>query len=132
TYIHNTSDLVENNGASWFSVGILLLVFFAMLVAIIYAQEGARKIPVQSAKRMKGNRMYGGGGTYIPLRVNQGGVMPIIFASSVLLFPATMHQFVGATWLRTITDALTPQKPLYPILYFLLIVFFTFFYASII
>jgi len=132
TYMHNTSDLVENNGASWFAVGILLLVFFAMLVAIIYAQEGARKIPVQSAKRQVGKRIYGGQGTYIPLRVNQGGVMPIIFASSVLLFPATLHQFVGLTWLRTITDALMPSKPLYPILYFFLIVFFTFFYASIV
>jgi len=131
SYFSNTAQLVESGGTNWFAVTFLLLVFLALIVAIVYASEGARKISVQSAKRQVGNKMYGGRATYLPFRINQGGVMPIIFASSVMLFPATISQFVQTGWLRTVTDALNPSKPLYSILFCCLIFFFTFFYASI-
>ncbi|GIW21914.1 MAG: protein translocase subunit SecY [Candidatus Sericytochromatia bacterium] len=131
SYFKSTMESVEAGATNWFSVSLLLLIFLSLIIAIVYASEGARKIPVQSAKRQVGNKMYGGRATYLPFRINQGGVMPIIFASSVLLFPATISQFVSAGWLKTITDYLNPSKPLYPILYCALIFFFTFFYASI-
>jgi preprotein translocase subunit SecY len=131
-YWNNTMQLVTEGAVSGFAVAFLLLVFFAILVAIIYASEGARKIPVQSAKRQVGRRVYGGKNTYIPFRINQGGVMPIIFASSVLLFPATINQFASNEYMRMITDALSPSKPLYGLIYFGLIVFFSFFYASLV
>ncbi|MEK7432053.1 MAG: preprotein translocase subunit SecY [Cyanobacteriota bacterium] len=130
-YFYNTFQSVESGAASWFAVIMLLAVFLALIVGIIYASEGARKIPVQSAKRQVGNKVYGGRSSYLPFRVNQGGVMPIIFASSVLMFPATINQFVGAGFIKTITDSIAYDKPLYPLFECGLIFFFTFFYASI-
>ncbi len=131
SYFGATAESVSAGATNWFAVSLLLLVFMALIVGIIFASEGARKIPVQSAKRQVGNKMYGGRSTFLPFRINQGGVMPIIFASSVLLFPATISQFVQTGWVRTITDSLNPSKPLYSVAYCGLIFFFTFFYASI-
>ncbi|MBC7475777.1 MAG: preprotein translocase subunit SecY [Candidatus Sericytochromatia bacterium] len=131
SYFSNTAESVKAGATNWFAVGLLLLVFMALIVAIIFASEGARKIPVQSAKRQVGNKMYGGRSTYLPFRINQGGVMPIIFASSVLLFPSTLGQFVKTGWIKVVSDALSPGKLLYSVLYCLLIFFFTFFYASL-
>ena len=131
-YMKNTAELVENGASNWFMVGLLVLVYLILIVMIVYASEGARKIPVQSAKRQVGNRVYGGRATYLPFRINQGGVMPIIFASSVLLFPATLAQFApNVGFIKTITEFLTRQ-PGYGIFYVSLIFFFTFFYASMI
>lgn len=131
-YWSNTQQLVSEGAVSMISVLALLLVFLVILVAIIYASEGARKIPVQSAKRQVGRKVYGGRSSYIPFRINQGGVMPIIFASSVLMFPATINQFAQNDYVRWVTDALSPSKALYGVIYFGLIVFFSFFYASLI
>ncbi|MBC7541956.1 MAG: preprotein translocase subunit SecY [Candidatus Sericytochromatia bacterium] len=132
SYWSNTSQMVNEGAVSAFNVVLLLMVFFVILVAIIFASEGARKVPVQSAKRQVGRKVYGGRSSYIPFRINQGGVMPIIFASSVLLFPATINQFAKNEYIRMATDALAPSKPLYALLYFLLIIFFSFFYASLV
>ena len=131
SYFSNTAQAVESGSTNWFAVILLLAVFMALIVGIIFASEGARKIPVQSAKRQVGNKMYGGRSTYLPFRINQGGVMPIIFASSVLLFPATLGQFVKTGWLKTVSDALNPSTMLYSAAYCGLIFFFTFFYASL-
>lgn len=131
SYFANTAQAVESGSTNWFSVTLLLLVFLSLIVGIIFASEGARKIPVQSAKRQVGNKMYGGRSTYLPFRINQGGVMPIIFASSVLLFPATLGQFVKTGWLKEVSDALNPSTNLYSVAYCALIFFFTFFYASL-
>lgn len=131
SYFSNTADAVESGSTNWFSVVLLLTVFLALIVGIIFASEGARRIPVQSAKRQVGNKMYGGRSTYLPFRINQGGVMPIIFASSVLLFPSTLGQFVKTGWLKTVSDALNPSTMLYSAAYCGLIFFFTFFYASL-
>jgi preprotein translocase subunit SecY len=130
SYFGQTVTLVRG-GASIFNVIILMAVFIAMIIAIVIVQEGQRKITVQYAKRVVGRKMYGGGTTYLPLRINQGGVIPIIFASSVLLFPATIAQFVPVPFIQMIAGWLSPGKALYMLLYFGLIFFFTYFYTAI-
>ncbi|MBI5699861.1 preprotein translocase subunit SecY [Candidatus Saganbacteria bacterium] len=129
-YAAQTVTLVRG-GASLFGVLLLLFSFLAMIVAIVIIQEGQRKIPVQYAKRVVGRKMYGGGTTYIPLRINQGGVIPIIFASSVLLFPATMAQYIPLPFMQNVAGWLSPSGGLYMFLYFALIFFFTYFYTAI-
>jgi preprotein translocase subunit SecY len=130
SYIGQTITLVRG-GASLFGVIILLLAFLFMIVAIVFVQEGQRKVAVQYAKRIVGRKMYGGGSTFIPLRINQGGVIPIIFASSVLLFPATIAQYVPVPFLQKLAGLLSPGQILYMALYFGLIFFFTYFYTAI-
>jgi len=110
----------------------LLVIFVLVIGGVIAIQQGQRRIPVQYAKRIVGRRMYGGQGTHIPLRVNQAGVIPIIFASAILMFPATIGQFFqNINFLKNLSDALSPGKPLYLVLYTILIVIFTFFYSTI-
>ena len=110
----------------------LLIISIVVIGGVIAIQKGQRRIPVQYAKRVIGRRMYGGQGTHIPLRVNQAGVIPIIFASAILLFPATIAQFFqNLAFMRSMSEALSPGRPLYLILYAFLIVVFTFFYTAI-
>jgi len=110
----------------------LLLISVFVIGGVIAIQKGQRRIPVQYAKRVIGRRMYGGQGTHIPLRVNQAGVIPIIFASAILLFPATIAQFFqNLAFMKSMSEALSPGQPLYLILYAGLIVVFTFFYTAI-
>jgi preprotein translocase subunit SecY len=113
---------------------LLLTVIIVILIvaAIVVVENGQRRIPVQYAKRVVGRKMYGGHSTYIPLKINQSGVMPIIFASSVLLFPATIAQFVPGGIFKGIASALSgPSSPAYLILYTILIIFFSYFYTAI-
>ena len=130
TYIGQTIMLLKG-GASFVGIIILLSVFILMIVSIVIISEAQRRVPVQYAKRIIGRRVYGGQSTYIPLRINQGGVIPIIFASSVLLFPATIAQFIPLPFMHWIAGQLSPSKGLYMALYFLLIFFFTYFYTAI-
>jgi preprotein translocase subunit SecY len=111
-------------------VGIAIIAFVALM------EQAQRRIPVQYAKRMVGRRMYGGTSTYIPLKVNQAGVIPVIFASSLLYIPQLASQLFGANsnaaWVRWVnTNLVTGAKPAYAVLFFVLIVFFTYFYVSI-
>jgi preprotein translocase subunit SecY len=129
-YIAQTVTLVRG-GASVIAVGILLLAFLVMIVGIVIIQEGQRRIQVQYAKRIVGRKMYGGQSTYIPLRVNQGGVIPIIFASSVLLFPATIGQFIPNPIVQKVVGWISPAGNLYMVFFFCLIFFFTYFYTAI-
>ena len=120
------------NGA--FTLLLVLAVGFAIIAAVIYVEQAQRRIPVQYAKRMVGRKMYGGTSTYIPLKVNMAGVIPVIFASSLLYVPQLVIQLSGnqgglAQWVsRNFTRG---DEPLYLITYFLLIVFFTYFYVAI-
>ena len=132
------SQLVQT--AKLFQVGeigilplvFLMVVFIAIIGGVIAIQKGQRRIPVQYAKRVIGRRMYGGQGTHIPLRVNQAGVIPIIFASAILLFPATIAQFFqNLAFMKAMSEALSPGQPLYLISYAILIILFTFFYTAI-
>jgi preprotein translocase subunit SecY len=130
SYVGQTVTLVKG-GASLVGVLILVAAFLAMIVAIVLVQEAQRRIQVQYAKRIIGRKVYGGQSTYIPLRINQGGVIPIIFASSVLLFPATIAQFIPNPAVQSIVGWLSPSGSLYLVFYFFLIFFFTYFYTAI-
>lgn len=109
-----------------FAVLAVLMVMFVVAITVAY-----RKIPVQYAKRVVGRKMYGGHTTYIPLKVNQAGVMPIIFASSVLMFPVTIAQFIQVPWVQKVASYLQWGTPLQTTLYVLLILFFTYFYTAV-
>jgi preprotein translocase subunit SecY len=128
-------------------VVLLLLVFLVMIIGIVFVQEGTRRIPIISARRQVGRRLYRERTSYLPLRLNQGGVMPIIFASAVLILPASLAQFASGAAskggffaqvsqaLIQVSNYLSPKGPtpwLYVLVYLLLIVFFSYFYASLI
>ncbi len=108
---------------------IMVVLLVLVIAAIVMITQGQRKIPVQYAKRVVGRRVYGGQATYLPLRVNQAGVIPIIFAQAILMFPATIAGFVPA--LKGLSDWLQPGAGLYLLLYVLCIVFFAYFYTAI-
>jgi preprotein translocase subunit SecY len=116
-----------------FMFGLVCFLGLVIIVAVIFVEQAQRRIPVQYAKRMVGRRMYGGQSTYIPLKVNQAGVIPIIFASSLLYIPVLLASIVNKSWLTNIVDkfARTGSHPLYIISYFVLIIFFAYFYNSI-
>jgi preprotein translocase subunit SecY len=116
-------------------IQVLLVVALMVLVvgAIIFVERGHRRVTVQYAKRVVGRRMYGGSSTHIPLKVNTGGVIPIIFASSILAFPYTVAGlFKNGGWVDTLTTQLGPGMPLYNLLYIAGIIFFAYFYTAII
>ncbi len=113
-----------------------LIVAFMILVtgAIVFVEVGQRRIPVQYAKRMVGRKMYGGQSTHLPLKVNTAGVIPPIFASSIMMFPATIINFVPVgqiPWLEFISNSLSPGKILYSVLYVIFIFFFCYFYTAV-
>jgi preprotein translocase subunit SecY len=112
---------------------LFLLVLMAVVVAaIVFVERGHRRVTVQYAKRVVGRRMYGGSSTHIPLKVNTGGVIPVIFASSILAFPATIAGMFKGAWVESLTQQLGFGMPLYNLLYVLGIIFFTYFYTAII
>jgi preprotein translocase subunit SecY len=115
---------------------IFLIVLIALMVfvvgGIIYVEKGQRKIPVQYAKRVVGRRIYGGQSTHLPLKINTSGVIPPIFASSIIMFPATVAGFISIPWVQGVARQLSFGSPLYTVLYVGLIVFFSYFYTAII
>ncbi|KAF1681827.1 MULTISPECIES: preprotein translocase subunit SecY [unclassified Veillonella] len=114
-----------------FQAILFAIIAVAMIVFVIAVTQGQRRIPIQYAKRVVGRKMYGGHSTFLPLKVNQAGVIPIIFASSVLMFPVTLAQFVQVDWVRTLANYFTWGTPLQTILYAVLIFIFTYFYTAI-
>jgi preprotein translocase subunit SecY len=119
----------------WTQFVIVLLVGLVVVALVVLVEQSQRRVPVQYAKRMIGRRQYGGTSTYIPIKVNQAGVIPVIFASSLLYLPALVAQFQGtstAGWVVFVNTYLTRgDHPLYMLIYFVLIVFFTYFYVAI-
>ncbi len=115
-------------------IAILVLIAFMVLVVgfIVYMERAQRRIPVQYAKRMVGRKVYGGQSTYLPLRVNTAGVIPVIFASSLMALPATAAQMFQYPWLQKVADQLAWGQPLHYMLYVIGIIFFSYFYISII
>ena len=132
--LRQTIDLAQSGDRNIVGgVIILLLVFLAMIVGIVFVQEGTRRIPIISARRQVGRRMYLEKSSYLPLRLNQGGVMPIIFASAVLTLPAFLTQVVkNQAFSQFISTYLSPTSVLHVVLYLVLIVFFSYFYSSLI
>lgn len=129
-YLYN---YIAQNGAMGFLVVLLFAVIaLAAIVAVVAIQEGQRRIPVQYAKRVVGRKVYGGQSTHIPIKVNSAGVIPVIFAMSILMFPGTVASFFpNSSVAQTITQIFDASGIFYNILYALLIVFFTYFYSAI-
>ena len=109
-------------------VGVLMVL---VIFAVIFMETAYRKIPVQYAKRMQGNRMYGGQSSHLPLKINSSGVIPPIFASSILAFPATITGFITIPWVQAVSAQLMPGRLLYSLLFVIMIFFFAFFYTAI-
>lgn len=140
-YTEKTALLVSQDRGLQLGLLLLLLIFVATIIFIIILHDAVRKVPIVSARRQVGNKVYGGANTNIPFKLNPGGVMPIIFAVAILIFPATILSFankltVSHTGLKNFFEGLSlflsPSSISYYVIYFLLIVALTFFYASII
>lgn len=116
---------------SYFKMILFFIIAVAMIVLVIAVSQGQRRIPVQYARRVVGRKQYGGHSTHIPLKMNQAGVIPIIFASSVLMFPVTIAQFIEIDWVKTVAGWFAWGTPLQTTLYALLIMFFTYFYTAV-
>ena len=124
---------LETGEMTLFRLVLLIALMIAVVAAVVFMERGHRRVTVQYARRMVGRRMYGGASTHIPLKVNTGGVMPVIFASSILAFPQTMRNMfpAGGFWERAITQ-ISMGYPLYNLLYVGMIIFFAYFYTAII
>ncbi|MFI6363273.1 preprotein translocase subunit SecY [Nocardia sp. NPDC050630] len=131
------NNILQNRGGLVF--GLVCVAAFAIVTAVIFVEQGQRRIPVQYAKRVVGRKMYGGSSTYLPLKVNQAGVIPVIFASSLLYLPNLVAQLTSSknaadqSWWQEIIQKylVNPGNPVYIAIYFGLIVFFTYFYVAI-
>ena len=139
-YASRTWQMVANDSALMWGLVLLLTIFFITMVFIVIMQEAIRKVIIINPKRQVGNKVYGGVNTFIPFKLNPGGVMPIIFAVAILLFPSTILSLVGqanlpAGWVQDVVMVLNkvfnPSGLTYYAIYFLMIVALTFFYASI-
>ncbi|WP_300158063.1 preprotein translocase subunit SecY [Solidesulfovibrio sp.] len=128
----STLDLLKAGELSLFVLILIVALMVAVLAAIVFMERGQRRIPIQYAKRMVGRKMYGGQTTHLPLRVNTAGVIPPIFASSILLFPATIGEFSSVPWLKDVAALFSPQTITYNVIFVALIVFFCYFYTAII
>lgn len=128
----NTIRLIRTGELSILFMIFLLFLMIAVVAGIIYIERGQRKIPVQYAKRVVGRKVYGGQSTHLPLKINTSGVIPPIFASSILMFPATIAGFAGIPWIQGVAKQLSPGTVIYTILYVGLIFFFAYFYTAII
>jgi preprotein translocase subunit SecY len=109
----------------------MLAIMVGAIVAVVLLTQGERKIPVQYAKRVVGRKVYGGQSTFIPFKVNNGGVMPIIFAQSIIMFPATIGVFVPNHFIQQVASAITHGSWIYETTMLLMIVFFSYFYTAI-
>jgi len=128
----NTIRLIRTGELSLLFVIFLLFLMVAVVAGIIYIERGQRKIPVQYAKRVVGRKVYGGQSTHLPLKINTSGVIPPIFASSIIMFPATIAGFAGIPWIQGVAKQLSPGTIIYTMLYVGLIFFFAYFYTAII
>jgi preprotein translocase subunit SecY len=131
TFPQGLQTVYQVNGVAVFAV--VMVMGLALIAAITFIEQAQRRIPVQYARRMVCRKMFGGSSTYIPLKVNQAGIIPVIFASSLLYLPALATQInPSASWTAVVTDLfVTQQHPVYMALYLLLVIFFTYFYVSI-
>jgi preprotein translocase subunit SecY len=132
TAIQNIVQNVWSREWSPFTVIILIIVMVLVVAAVVFVERGQRKIPVQYAKRVVGRRVMGGQATHLPLRVNSGGVIPVIFAASIVSIPSTLGLVMPYDFMKSLSAQLAQGMPLYNLLYIVGIIFFCFFYVSII
>jgi preprotein translocase subunit SecY len=130
----DTFQMIERGELSLLAALILFAGMFAVVGVIVFVERGQRRIPVQYAKRVVGRRVYGGQTTHLPLRVNTAGVIPVIFASSIIAFPQTIASFFQGNipWMENVSEQLRWGMPLYNILYVSFIIFFCYFYTAIV
>jgi preprotein translocase subunit SecY len=130
--VYNTGQLMRSGEIPYYMLAIIVGLIVSVVAAIIIMERGQRKIPVQYAQRMVGRKVYKGQSTHLPLKINSAGVIPPIFASSILLFPATIAGFTQVGWIQAIAQQLAPGKVLYTTVYVMMIVFFAYFYTAIV
>ena len=128
----STLDQMRTGQIGLIRILVLLILMAATVAVIVFVERGHRRVTVQYAKRVVGRRMYGGSSTHIPLKVNTGGVIPVIFASSILAFPATIAGMFRGPFVESLTAQLQPGMPLYELMYVAGIIFFAYFYTAII
>jgi preprotein translocase subunit SecY len=127
----NSVRMVQAGQLAPLTLGLVVAIMVAVIFAVIFMETSTRKIAVQYAKRVQGNRMYGGQSSHLPLKINSAGVIPPIFASSILAFPATITGFIQIPWVQAVSGHLTPTAFLYNAFYVMMIFFFCFFYTAI-
>lgn len=129
--ISSSLSLYRSGELSFFKIVILLAIILATFFAIIFVERGSRRIPVQYAKRIVGRKVYGGQNTFLPLKVNTSGVIPPIFASSLIMFPATIATFFPNQYVQKLSGLLAPGGLIYDVLFVGLIIFFAYFYTAV-
>ncbi|GLW60952.1 protein translocase subunit SecY [Hydrogenophilus thermoluteolus] len=131
-----TFELVSTGSLHPLAALLIVMLVIGVTAFVVFVEKALRKIPITYAKRQVGNRLYGGQSSHLPLKLNMAGVIPPIFASSIILFPATAAQWFGSSesleWLRNMAAALSPGQPIYILLYALAIIFFAFFYTALV
>jgi preprotein translocase subunit SecY len=130
--IAGTWSLVNTGELNWFVVLVLIAMMLVVVAFIIFMETSQRRIPVQYAKRVVGRKMMGGQSTHLPLKVNTAGVIPPIFASSIIMFPATISNFITHPYAKKIAELFTPGSALHEIFYVGFIIFFCYFYTAIV
>jgi preprotein translocase subunit SecY len=127
----NTFRLLSTGEMGIF-IALILIIFMVLVVAfIIFVEQGQRRIPVQYAKRVVGRKMYGGQSTHLPLKINTSGVIPPIFASSIIMFPATIGSFINIPWIKNIAETMRPGNAIYELMFVGFIFFFCYFYTAV-
>lgn len=129
--IANSVQLVKAGEIAIFFIPFLLLFMFAVIGTIVFFETSQRRIPIQYAKRVVGRKMYGGQSSHLPLKINVAGVIPPIFASSIMMFPATIGSFIQIDWVQRVSAALSPGTVWYYIVFVGMVVFFCFFYTAV-
>lgn len=129
--IANSVQLIKAGEIGMFFVPFLLLFMFVVIATIVFFETSQRRIPIQYAKRVVGRKVYGGQSSHLPLKINVSGVIPPIFASSIMMFPATIGSFIQVEWVQKASAALSPGTVWYYMIYIAMIVFFCFFYTAV-
>ncbi len=129
--VRNSFQLISTGEIGMFAILILIVLMVVVVGFIIFVEQGQRRIPVQYAKRIVGRKMYGGQSTHLPLKINTSGVIPPIFASSIIMFPATIASFIKINWMQAVASKMTPGNFVYEFLYVGFIFFFCYFYTAV-
>jgi preprotein translocase subunit SecY len=129
--VGNTIELIKSGELSLIFLPVIVLMMFFVVGFIIFIETSQRRIPIQYAKRVVGRRVYGGQASHLPLKINVSGVIPPIFASSIMMFPATIGSFIKVDWVQQVSAALSPGTIYYYIMFVGMIVFFCFFYTAV-
>jgi preprotein translocase subunit SecY len=129
--MYNSYRLLQTGAMSLFVILIIIAIMVAVVLAIVFMERGQRRVPIHYAKRVVGMRSYGGQTSHLPLKVNMSGVIPPIFASSIIMFPATVANLMDVPWVHSLASMMTPSHVLYNVIYVALIIFFCYFYTAV-